>query len=155
MTTRRDFFSLSALAAASLTLSPDAFSESQAAITSEAVKKLQSPKQPVIITRVTGDNTVQEAWQMLASGSDTLDAVHHVCLGRENDPNDHSVGLGGLPNEEGIVELEACCMHSPSRTAGSVRGIRNIKNACLVSRRVMQHTGHVMLAGDGAEAFDV
>ncbi|MEO6829449.1 MAG: N(4)-(beta-N-acetylglucosaminyl)-L-asparaginase [Acidobacteriaceae bacterium] len=155
MTTRRDFFSLSALTAAGLTLNPNAFAQPASTISAENVKKLQPPKQPVIVTRVTGDSTIQEAWKMLASGSDTLDAAHHVCLGRENDPNDHSVGFGGLPNEEGIVELDACCMHGPSRTAGSVGGVRNIKNVCLVSRRVMQHTGHVMLAGEGAERFAV
>lgn len=155
MTTRRHFFSLSAFAAAGLTLGPDALPQTANSITAEDVKKLQPPKRPVLITRVTGDTTIQEAWQMLASGSDTLDAIHHVCLGRENDPNDHSVGLGGLPNEEGVVELDACCMHGPSRTAGSVGGVRNIKNVCLVSRRVIQHTGHVMLVGDGAERFAV
>ncbi|MEO6922685.1 MAG: N(4)-(beta-N-acetylglucosaminyl)-L-asparaginase [Bryocella sp.] len=155
MTTRREFVSLSALTAAGLTLSANSFAQPTSTITPESVKNLRAPKQPVLVTRVTGDNTIQEAWKMLDSGSDTLDAAHHVCLGRENDPNDHSVGFGGLPNEEGIVELDACCMHGPSRTAGSVGGVRNIKNVCLVSRRVMQHTGHVMLAGEGAERFAV
>lgn len=92
---------------------------------------------------------------MLLDGQDTLDAVHHVCLGRENDPKDHSVGYGGLPNEEGVVELDSCCMHGPSRAAGSVGGVRNIKNVCLVARKVYQHTGHVMLCAEGAERFAI
>lgn len=154
MTTRRDFLSSSALAAAALALDAKAPAETQT-LTAESVKKLQPPKRPVIITRVTGDETIQQAWQMLADGGDTLTAAHHVCLGRENDPHDHSVGLGGLPNEEGVVELDSCCMHGPTRTAGSVGGVRNIKNVCLVAHRVAQHTGHVMLAGEGAERFAV
>jgi N4-(beta-N-acetylglucosaminyl)-L-asparaginase len=64
-----------------------------------------------------------------------------------------SVGLGGLPNEEGIVELDSCCMHGPTRMAGSVGGVRNIKNVALLAQAVMQHTGHVMLVGQGAENF--
>jgi N4-(beta-N-acetylglucosaminyl)-L-asparaginase len=154
MTSRRDFLSLSALAAAGITLAPNAPAQAET-LTPDAVRHLAPPKQPVIVTRVTGDDTIQQAWQMLSDGSDTLDAVHHVCLGRENDPRDHSVGLGGLPNEDGVVELDSCCMHGPSRTAGSVGGVRNIRNVCLVARRVMQHTSHVMLAGEGAENFAV
>jgi len=152
MTTRRDFLSLGALTAAGLTSAtlPDAFAE-----TADAVKQMKPPEKPVIVTRVTGDNTIQEAYQMLLDGQDTLDAVHHVCLGRENDAKDHSVGYGGLPNEEGVVELDSCCMHGPSRTAGSVGGVRNIRNVCLVARKVYEHTGHVMLCGEGAERFAV
>ncbi|MFY9747568.1 MAG: isoaspartyl peptidase/L-asparaginase [Acidobacteriaceae bacterium] len=147
MTTRRHFLSLGALTTASLTI-PDAFSQ-----TADSVKQLQPPAKPVIVTRVTGDNAIQEAYQMLLDGQDTLDAVHHVCLGRENDPKDHSVGLGGLPNEEGVVELDSCCMHGPSRSAGSVGGVRDIKNVCLVARKVYEHTGHVMLVAEGAQRF--
>ncbi len=147
MTSRRDFLSLGALTTAGLTL-PDLFAQ-----TADSVKQLQPPAKPVIVTRVTGDNTIQEAYQMLLDGADTLDAVHHVCLGRENDAKDHSVGYGGLPNEEGEVELDSCCMHGPSRSAGSVGGVRNIKNVCLVARKVYEHTGHVMLAGEGAQRF--
>ena len=78
-----------------------------------------------------------------------------VITGPEDDPNDDSVGLGGLPNEEGVVELDACCMHGPTRRAGSVGGVRNIKNVSLVSKAVMEHTGHVMLVGEGAQRFGV
>jgi N4-(beta-N-acetylglucosaminyl)-L-asparaginase len=149
MTSRREFLSLGALTTATLTI-PDAFAQ-----TADAVKQLQPPAKPVIVTRVTGDNTIQEAYQMLLDGQDTLDAIHHVCLGRENDPKDHSVGLGGLPNEEGVVELDSCCMHGPSRAAGSVGGVREIKNVCLVARKVYEHTGHVMLVAEGAQRFAV
>src|SRR5580704_1984026 len=151
MTTRRDFLSLGALTAAGLGVaSSDAYAD-----TPDQVKQLKPPAKPVIVTRVTNDQTVQEAYQMLLDGQDTLDAVHHVCLGRENDPKDHSVGLGGLPNEEGVVELDSCCMHGPSRRAGSVGGVRNIRNVCLVARKVFEHTSHGMLVGQGAETFAV
>jgi N4-(beta-N-acetylglucosaminyl)-L-asparaginase len=60
-----------------------------------------------------------------------------------------------LPNEDGVVELDACCMHGPTRRAGSVAGVRNIKNVSLVAEAVMEHTGHVMLVGEGAERFAV
>jgi N4-(beta-N-acetylglucosaminyl)-L-asparaginase len=149
MTTRRDFLSLGALTTAAITI-PDAFSQ-----TADSVKQLQPPAKPVVVTRVTGDNAILEAYQMLLDGQDTLEAVHHVCLGRENDPKDHSVGLGGLPNEDGVVELDSCCMHGPSRSAGSVGGVRDIKNVCLVARKVYEHTGHVMLVADGAQRFAI
>ena len=150
MTNRRDFLALGALTAAGLGTAADAFAQ-----TADAVKQMKPPAKPVLVTRVTGDNTIQEAWQMLADGADTLDAVHHVCLGRENDPKDHSVGLGGLPNEEGVVELDSCCMHGPTRSAGSVGGVQNIKNVCLVARKLYEHTAHVMLVAKGAERFAV
>lgn len=159
MATRRDFLSRSALMAggigASAAMAGAQASQSRADAASEAVKALKPPKNPVIVTRPTGDNTINEAYRMLQDGADTLDAAHHICLGRENDPNDHSVGLGGLPNEEGVVELDSCCMHGPLRTAGSVGGVRNIRNVCLVARKVMERTGHVMLVGEGAERFAV
>src|SRR5580700_1263601 len=112
-------------------------------------------KQPIIICAHNGYNYVDDAYAFLAAGGDTLDAALKVVKGPEDDPNDTSVGLGGLPNEEGVVELDACCMHGPSRRAGSVGGVRNIKNVSLVSKAVMEHTGHVMLVGEGAERFAV
>src|SRR6202790_2064190 len=89
------------------------------------------------------------------NGVNYLDAAMRVVKGPEDDPNDDSVGLGGFPNEEGVVELDACCMHGPTRRAGSVGGVRNIKNVSLVAKAVMEHTGHVMLVGEGAERFAV
>src|SRR5438874_5045498 len=112
-------------------------------------------KLPIIISASNGYNYLDAAYASLASGSDTLDAALKVIQGPENDPNDESVGLGGHPNEEGVVELDACCMHGPTRTAGSVGGVRNIKNVSLLSNAVRLHSGHVMLVGEGAERFAV
>jgi N4-(beta-N-acetylglucosaminyl)-L-asparaginase len=149
MTTRRDFLSQAAVTAAGWVAIPSG------AQTADSVKRLALPEKPVIVTRETGDNTIDEAWKMLLDGADTLDACNHICMGREDDPNDHSVGYAGLPNEDGVVELDACCMHGPTRMAGSVGAIQNIRHACLVARLIMQRSGHVMLTGQGAEHFAV
>jgi len=98
---------------------------------------------------------IDAGYKRLLEGADTLDAAITVVSGPENDPKDDSVGLGGLPNEEGVVELDACCMHGPTRRAGSVGGVREIKNVAALSRCVMEHTGHVMLVGEGATRFAV
>jgi N4-(beta-N-acetylglucosaminyl)-L-asparaginase len=115
----------------------------------------RAPKRPIIVCANNGLNYLDEAYTFLKNGGDTLDAAIRVVKGPEDDPNDDSVGLGGLPNEEGVVELDACCMHGPSRRAGSVGGVRNIKNVSLAAKAVMEHTGHVMLVGEGAERFAV
>jgi N4-(beta-N-acetylglucosaminyl)-L-asparaginase len=112
-------------------------------------------KLPIIVCAHNGFNYLDDAFAFLKSGGDTLDAALRVVKGPEDDPNDSSVGLGGLPNEEGVVELDACCMHGPTRRAGSVGGVRNIKNVSQVSKAVFEHTGHVMLVGEGAEQFAV
>jgi N4-(beta-N-acetylglucosaminyl)-L-asparaginase len=114
-----------------------------------------APKKPVILCAHNGRAYVEAAYTFLKGGGDTLDAAIRVVKGPEDDPDDDSVGLGGLPNEEGVVELDACCMHGPTRRAGSVGGVRNIKNVSMVSKAVMEHTGHVMLVGEGAERFAV
>ena len=111
------------------------------------------PKSPVIICAANGYNYLDRGYAVLASGGDTLDAVMQVITGPEDDPNDDSVGLGGLPNEECVVELDSCCMHGPTRMAGSVAGVHDIKNVSLLAKTVMEHTGHVMLVGDGASHF--
>jgi N4-(beta-N-acetylglucosaminyl)-L-asparaginase len=112
-------------------------------------------KRPIIICANNGVMYLDDAFAFLKNGGDTLDAALRVVKGPEDDPNDDSVGLGGIPNEEGVVELDACCMHGPSRRAGSVGGVRNIKNVSLVAKAVMEHTSHVMLVGEGAERFAV
>src|SRR6202051_2770092 len=114
-----------------------------------------SGKRPIIISANNGVNYLDGAFAFLKGGGDTLDAALRVVKGPEDDPNDDSVGLGGLPNEEGVVELDACCLHGPTRRAGSVGGVRNIKNVSLVAKAVMERTGHVMLVGEGAERFAV
>ncbi|MGI8744164.1 MAG: N(4)-(beta-N-acetylglucosaminyl)-L-asparaginase [Bryobacteraceae bacterium] len=90
---------------------------------------------------------------MLKTGADTLDAVVAGVNIVELDPKDNSVGYGGLPNEEGVVELDACVMHGPTRRCGSVAAIRGIKTPSKIAKLVMEQTDHVMLVGDGALKF--
>ena len=110
---------------------------------------------PIIVSAGNGYAFLEAAYRDLHGGGDTLEAALRVVRGPEDDPNDDSVGLGGLPNEEGVVELDSCCMHGPTRRAGAVGGVRNIKNVSLLAREVMLHTGHVMLVGEGAERFAI
>jgi len=122
---------------------------------SRHAEPLRAAARPIIVCANNGFPYLDDAFQFLKSGGDTLDAALRVVQGPENDPFEDSVGLGGLPNEEGVVELDACCMHGPTRRAGSVGAVRNIKNVSLVAKAVIEHTGHVMLVGEGAERFAV
>jgi N4-(beta-N-acetylglucosaminyl)-L-asparaginase len=154
---RRDFVRTSVLGAVAAGVGTRAQGEdaAQAAATQAQESQSGSYKRPIIICAHNGLNYLEDAFAFLKSGGDTLDAALKVVKGPEDDPNDDSVGLGGIPNEEGVVELDACCMHGPTRRAGSVGAVRNIKNVSLVSKAVMEHTGHVMLVGEGAERFAV
>lgn len=148
---RRDFVKTSVLGAVAAGVGahvPEALAEA-------SQSPNDSAKRPIIICANNGYAYVEAAYAFLKGGGDTLDAAIRVVKGPEDDPNDDSVGLGGLPNEECMVELDACCMHGPTRRAGSVGGVRNIKNVSLAAKAVMEHTGHVMLVGEGAERFAV
>jgi N4-(beta-N-acetylglucosaminyl)-L-asparaginase len=112
-----------------------------------------SPRKPIIICAGNGYNYLDDGYKILLNGGDTLDAAIQVVKGPEDDPKDTSVGYGGLPNEDGVVELDACCMHGPTRRAGSVAALHNTKNAVQVAKAVMDHTGHVMLVSQGADHF--
>ena len=150
--TRREFVATTALGSTSLAL--DLHGQAKAPnFETENKAPATKPKAPVIICAHIGYNYLDRGYAVLTSGGDTLDAVMQVITGPEDDPNEDSVGLGGLPNEECVVELDACCMHGPTRMAGSVAGVHDIKNVSLLSKTVMEHTGHVMLVGEGASHF--
>jgi N4-(beta-N-acetylglucosaminyl)-L-asparaginase len=110
-------------------------------------------KRPMIISSANGVNALGRGMEILKKGGDTLDAVVATVTIVEDDPNDDSVGYGGLPNEEGEVELDASVMHGPTGRAGSVAGVRRIKNASRLAKTVMERTNHVMIVGDGARRF--
>jgi len=149
---RRDFIATAVVG--SLSLSMDA-QEPKQADSKKTPSQAPAGKSPILISAFNGYEYIEDGFTMLRGGADTLDAAMRVVRGPEDDPVDDSVGLGGLPNEEGVVELDSCCMHGPTRRAGSVGGVRNIKNVSLVAKAVMEHTGHVMLVGEGAERFAV
>ena len=108
---------------------------------------------PVIISSANGLRALERGMEILRKGGDTLDAVVAVVTVVEDDPNDNSVGYGGLPNEDGEVELDASVMHGPTRRAGAVASLRYIKNPAQVARLVLERTNHVMLVGPGALRF--
>jgi N4-(beta-N-acetylglucosaminyl)-L-asparaginase len=107
----------------------------------------------VVIASGNGLAACKKANEMIRAGADTLDAVVAGVNLVELDPEETSVGYGGLPNEEGVVELDASVMHGPTRRAGSVAAIRGIKTPSNIAKLVMEQTHHVMLAGEGALRF--
>ncbi|HTP36520.1 MAG TPA: N(4)-(beta-N-acetylglucosaminyl)-L-asparaginase [Candidatus Acidoferrales bacterium] len=100
-----------------------------------------------------GMNCCAKAVEVIQGGGDTLDAVIAGVNIVELDPRDNSVGYGGLPNEEGVVELDASCMHGPTRRGGAVGALRNIKTPSKVAKAVMEQTDHMFLVGEGALKF--
>lgn len=108
---------------------------------------------PIVISSANGLKTVEKAMELLRAGVDPLDAAIAGVAIVEADPNDHSVGYGGLPNEEGIVELDAAVMHGPTHGGGSVAALRNIMHPAAVARLVMKRTDHCLLVGEGALKF--
>jgi N4-(beta-N-acetylglucosaminyl)-L-asparaginase len=108
---------------------------------------------PVVISSGNGLPATEKAMALLGEGADPLDAAIAGVNIVEDDPEDMSVGYGGLPNEHGVVQLDSCVMHGPTGKAGSVASLENIKNPSQVARLVMQRTDHVILVGPGALAF--
>jgi N4-(beta-N-acetylglucosaminyl)-L-asparaginase len=108
---------------------------------------------PFVISRGTGILAVEKAMTILKSGGSTLDAVIEGVTLVENDPEDNSVGYGGLPNAEGVVELDASVMYGPTGGAGAVAALKSIRNPAKVARLVMERTNRVFLVGDGALKF--
>jgi N4-(beta-N-acetylglucosaminyl)-L-asparaginase len=96
---------------------------------------------------------VEKAFQMITAGADVLDAVIAGVNIVELDPEDNSVGYGGLPNADGVVQLDSCCMHGPKRRAGGVACLEGVRTPSLVARTVMDQTDHHLLVGRDAQAF--
>jgi len=94
------------------------------------------------------------AWKVLDNGGKAMDAAEAGARHAESDPENSSVGFGGLPDEKGNVTLDACVMDSTGN-AGSVAFLQNIKHPVSVARKVMEETKHVMLVGEGARQFAV
>ena len=142
--TRRDFFRSGAVAGVSARLfgglAPITFAQSRGT-------------RPLVISSPNGLRATAKAMEMIRAGKDTLEAVVAGVAIVEDDPKDMSVGYGGLPNEDGVVELDASVMHGPTRRAGAVASIQRIKNPAQVAKLVLERTGHVLLVGPGALRF--
>jgi N4-(beta-N-acetylglucosaminyl)-L-asparaginase len=144
---RRTFLKQSALTGAGA-LGAAALGESLLARTS-----LPPVPKPFAICSGNGVKAIEKVMEMINNGSDALDAAIAGVNIVENDPGDMSVGYGGLPNEEGVVELDAAVLHGPSCRGGAVAALRNIKTPSIVARTVMERTNHVLLVGEGALKF--
>ena len=140
---RRDFLGASAVTAASLVLPRRAAA-------------LGTAGRPAVIASANGLRGVKVAYDMMTGqNADPLDAAIAGVNIQELDPDDQSVGLGGLPNAEGVVQLDASVMHGPTKRAGSVSALEDIATPSLVAKAVMDYTDHVMLVGPGARRFAI
>jgi N4-(beta-N-acetylglucosaminyl)-L-asparaginase len=99
------------------------------------------------------ETCVERAFRLLASGRDVLDALVDGVTIVELDADETSVGVGALPNADGVVQLDACCMHGPRRRAGGVAALEGVVPAAAVAQRVMESTNHHLIVGAGAQAF--
>src|SRR5262245_23880796 len=108
---------------------------------------------PIVISSGNGREATAKAMELILQGKDALDAIIAGVNIVEDDPKDNSVGYGGLPNEEGVVELDASVMHGPTGRGGAVAALQNIKNPSKVARTVMERSDHVLIVGAGALRF--
>ena len=108
---------------------------------------------PVAIASKNGLPATRLAFDQISSGTDTLEAVVAGVQLVEDDPDETSVGYGGLPNEDGDVELDAAVMHGPTHAAGGVAALKGVRHAARVALHVLKRSDHVLLAGDGATRF--
>ena len=121
----------------------------------------QSAVKPMVIASANGNRfknggnvtAVQKAFQMITGGSDVLDAVIAGVNIVELDPLDDSVGFGGLPNADGVVQLDSSVMHGPKKQAGAVGALEGVRTPSLVARAVMDYTDHHLIVGKGAQDF--
>ena len=134
-----------------------------AGITFPYINKMSIPLRPANVATIPlilcsrgndwGRKVLNPAWATLNETGSILDAVEIGANVTELDPDDMSVGYGGLPNEDGVVTLDASIMYGPTHKCGSVAALENIKRACSVARLVMERTDHIMLVGAGALRF--
>ncbi len=96
---------------------------------------------------------LETAFSLMTSGTDVLDALIAGVNIVELDPEESSVGYGGLPNAEGVVQLDSCCMHGPKKRAGGVAALEGVRTPSGVAREVMEQTDHHLLVGAGAQSF--
>ena len=152
---RRDFVLSGAAAVAAAATSPRGL-EAQAPTV--IVRKTIAP---VVVASANGNRFknggdltgVEKAFKLMTAGSDVLDALIAGVNLCELDPADTSVGYGGLPNAEGVVQLDSCCMHGPKKRAGGVAALEGVRTPSLVAKAVMENTDHHLIVGKGAQEF--
>ena len=149
---RREFIGAGAAAATSLVAARTAGALPAISITERAASSAFRAR-PTVVASANGIRGVAKAYEMITAGSDTLDAIIEGVKIQELDPSDQSVGLGGLPNENGVVQLDASCMHGPTKRAGAVACLEDIATPSMVAKAVMDYTDHILLVGDDAKRF--
>src|SRR3989441_2083103 len=151
---RRDFVRTTAVAGMAAAAPRRLFGQGPTVITPKTVR-------PAVVASANGNRyknggpatCVETAFAMITGGSDVLDALIAGVSIVELDPEDSSVGYGGLPNAEGVVQLDSCCMHGPKKRAGSVAAIEGVRTPARVAQLVMDTTDHHLLVGKGAQDF--
>jgi N4-(beta-N-acetylglucosaminyl)-L-asparaginase len=147
MITRRDFVKSASAFAAATPLSAEIL--------------IQRIVRPVVISDYSGwefknggtENAVTRAFRLITEGKDVLDALIAGVNIPELDPLETGIGYGALPNANGVVQLDASCMHGPKKQAGGVACIEGVRTPSLVAKAVMENTDHHLLVGEGATAF--
>ncbi|MCC6677348.1 MAG: N(4)-(beta-N-acetylglucosaminyl)-L-asparaginase [Phycisphaerales bacterium] len=112
-----------------------------------------SPLRPILICSWNGLAATARAAQGIAEGAELLPAIVDGIQLIEDDPEEMSVGYGGLPNEDGEVELDAAVMDGPSHRAGAVAGVRGFRHVSALALEVLRRTDHALLVGEGATKF--
>jgi N4-(beta-N-acetylglucosaminyl)-L-asparaginase len=151
--TRREFVQSSTAAGLAVAATREVFGQAPAVRTGSI--------KPAVVSSSNGNRYknggavtgVQKAFDAITKGTDVLDAVISGVNLCELDPEDSSVGFGGLPNAEGIVQLDSSCMHGPTKRAGAVASIEGVRAPSLVAKAVLEHTDHHLIVGKDAQAF--
>jgi len=138
-----------------------AAASARSALASSPTLLLQKTVKPVVIASGNGnvyknggkETGVALAFRLITEGRDVLDALVAGVNLPELDPLDMGVGYGGLPNADGVVQLDSCCMHGPTKRAGGVAGIEGVRTPSLVAKAVLENTDHHLLVGEGAQSF--
>ena len=151
--TRREFVQSGTAAGLAVAASTHVFGQAPA-VRAGSVK-------PVVVSSGNGNRYknggpvvgVQKAFEAITKGTDVLDAVIAGVNLCELDPEDTSVGYGGLPNADGVVQLDSCCMHGPTKRAGGVACIEGVRTPSLVAKAVLEDTDHHLMVGKGAQDF--
>ena len=151
---RREFVLSSAVAGLAATTAVTASAQAPAVKTGSKVRSVVIASRNGL-TRTNGGefSCVETAFEGMARGDDVLDSLIAGVNIVELDPEDTSVGYGGLPNADGVVQLDSCCMHGPRKQAGGVASIEGVRTPSLVAKAVMGHTDHHLLVGKGAQIF--
>lgn len=165
---RRDFVRTGAGAAAALAAAATPALATPGATTPTAPANRAAPEvlrrsraRPMVLSDLSGiryrnggpESALERAFRGITEGEDVLDALVAGVNIPELDPEETGIGYGGLPNGEGVVQLDASVMHGPRRWAGAVAGIEGVRTPSLVARAVAEFTDHHLLAGEGAQLF--